>query len=126
MSTECYEDRCIYHNKVDASCDEQECKRKPVSKEYILCAAIWFSDGKTHEHQPKNVKHGFIICGRRHHNCYATKWIFDKTSYPNTQGFITNRDRFVDRTEAYMIACLSGQINEDPEIEGTLISEDLY
>ncbi len=25
-----------------------------------------------HDFQPKNIESGFIICGRRHHNCFAT------------------------------------------------------
>lgn len=41
-------------------------------KEYILCASIHFDDGKVHEHQPKNIKTGFVVCGRRHHNYYNT------------------------------------------------------
>jgi len=41
-------------------------------KEYILCAAIWCNDGKKHVHQPRNVPKGFVIGGRRHHNCFIT------------------------------------------------------
>lgn len=43
-----------------------------MKKEFIICAAIWYNDGKEHIHQPKNIKKGFVICGRSHHNCYAT------------------------------------------------------
>jgi hypothetical protein len=39
-------------------------------KEWILCAAILVEDGEEHLHQPRNIKTGFVICGRRHHNCY--------------------------------------------------------
>ena len=43
------------------------------SAEYILCSAIWIDDGvTTYVHQPKNIKQGFVVAGRRHHNCITT------------------------------------------------------
>lgn len=36
-------------------------------KEYIICAANHYDDGKKHPHTPKNIEQGFVICGRRHH-----------------------------------------------------------
>ena len=97
-------------------------------KEYILCAAIHFDDNKKHENQPKNKSTGFVVCGRRHHNCYQTYWILNKNKLnSDIQGFITNTDRFVDREEAYKIAFEAGQI-KDKKFSDTpiLISEDLY
>ena len=44
--------------------------------ERILCAAIWYNDGKKHVHQPINIETGFVICGRRHHNCIGIADIF--------------------------------------------------
>lgn len=41
-------------------------------KPYIICAAIWFNDGREHIHQPRNIEKGFVVCGRRHHNVYLT------------------------------------------------------
>ena len=41
-------------------------------KEFILCAAIYINDGFVHEEQPTNIETGFIVCGRRHNNCYQT------------------------------------------------------
>ncbi len=41
-------------------------------KEYILSAANYYNDGKKHEHQPNNIEIGFVVCGRRHHNCIGT------------------------------------------------------
>jgi hypothetical protein len=35
------------------------------NKEYILSAAVHFDDGKIYEHQPSNIKTGFVVCGRR-------------------------------------------------------------
>lgn len=97
-------------------------------KEYILCSAIWFNDDKKHIHQPKNIDKGYVISGRRHHNCFASivaikgeNWKRNTTK--EIQGFITNTYRFVDRQEASIIALNAGQIKE---IKKTLFSEDLY
>jgi hypothetical protein len=103
-------------------------------KEYILCAAIHFDDSIKHEHQPKNIKTGFVICGRRHHNCIAILRVMNKrvADFVKTngkrmykQGFITNMDRFVDRTKAFEIASKAAQI-KDYGSTPTLFSEDLY
>lgn len=104
-------------------------------KEFILCAAILYDDGKEHPHQPKNIESGIVICGRRHHNCYATlssllgnidgKLLVGREG----QGFVTSRDRYVDRFEAFKIAKLNNQIYHhcfDDDEEGILTSEDLY
>jgi len=97
--------------------------------EYLLCAAIHYNDGKAHHHQPKNIKEGFVICGRRHHNCIITADMLRcKTKrLPQVQGFLTNTDRFVDRTEAYHIAYDADQllVKFKSTVE-TLISEDIY
>jgi hypothetical protein len=94
-------------------------------KEYILCAAIWYQDDKEHVHQPKNIETGYVLCGRRHHNCIASLSIFGKRTnqQKHVQGFITNLDRFVDRKEAGEIAFNSGQILKQTNC---LFSEDLY
>lgn len=99
-------------------------------KEYILCAAIHYKDGKRHEHSPKNIGIGFVICGRRHHNIFTI--IYElipsekrrlKLKQNYTEGFITSLDRFVDRNEAATIAFKAGQTKIN---EGTLMSEHLY
>jgi hypothetical protein len=114
-----------------------------MAKEYILCASIHFDDGKEHAHQPKNIKTGFVVCGRRHHNCYTSLQSIGKSlGYDDTlivkkglvlesregQGFITNLDRHVDRKEAYFIAKEAGQLlhNMHDQSNPSLISEDLY
>lgn len=102
--------------------------------EYILCAAIWFKDGKTYIHQPRNVDSRFVICGRRHHNCFMTMSILHKNldealeGYSELkgnadQGFLTSKDRFVDRKEAAQIAFNQ---NQTYELREMLFSEDLY
>lgn len=100
-----------------------------MSKEYILCSAIYFNDGNKHIHQPKNIDIGFVVCGRRHHNCLATFKAMGLTKperverMDEVQGFITNTDRFVDREEGGKIAFESGQTTE---LKKSLFSEDLY
>lgn len=103
-------------------------------KEYIICSAIHYDDGNKYEHQPKGMESGFVVCGRRHHNCIATLSItmadkYDKVmAMRDAQGFMTNTDRFVDRREGYFIAKDAGQLlhNMHDESNLQLVSEDLY
>ena len=118
-----------------------------MNKEFILCAAIWVNDKQKHEQQPENIDIGYVICGRRHHNCYQTiKSITGQT--PNEsigdllrsmtleeqrkhQGFITSLDRYVNRKEGWKIAKVNNQIQfglnaSDNGDDSILISENLY
>ena len=115
-----------------------------VQKEFILCAAIWINDKKVHEQQPENIEIGFVISGRRHHNCYQTitdlkgdvnlyfkSLNISEYEYREHQGFITSLDRYVNRKEGFKIAKANNQIqfglsateNGDDSI---LVSENLY
>lgn len=107
--------------------------------EYIICAANHYDDGKKHVHQPKNITSGFVVCGRRHHNCINIFALIVGFPYDDrgneihkteVQGFLTNSNRFVDRQEAYKIAFAADQIigpNKGcPENSIGLTSEDLY
>ena len=101
-----------------------------MNKEYILCAANYYDDGKEHPHQPKNIKTGYVICGRRHHNIFVIPYILyggnvDKCPEDTEQGFITNLDRFVDRIEGKDIAIAAEQVDAD-KVGRRLYSEDLY
>ena len=49
----------------------------------ILCSAIHVKDGKKYEHQPKNIDLGFVVCGRRHHNCFYTISLMGNPEYKN-------------------------------------------
>ena len=82
---------------------------------------------------------GFVVCGRRHHNCIGTfvlisgfpyNEFWQKVNISEIQGFITNTNRFVNRKEAYQIAYSANQIigpNKGyPTNEIGLTSEDLY
>ena len=99
-------------------------------KEYILCAAIWFDDGKEYSMQPYNIKSGLVLCGWRH------GWIFPQIVglvgerkelgiTEREQGFLTSRNRFVDREEALQIAIQQNQVKAE-NCSRILFSEDLY
>lgn len=135
-------------SEIPAEVDFDNCETVLMEeKEFILSAAIWINDNQIHEQQPENIKIGFVICGRRHSNCYQTitdlRGDLDKyfkslntslnkleTDY-GQPGFITSLDRYVDRKEGWVIAKANNQIqfglaaseNGDDSI---LISENLY
>lgn len=100
-----------------------------MNKPYIICAAIHFDDGKEHNYQPSGIKTGYVVCGRRHHNCFITVSLirnedFKKSEYGKvTQGFLTSDNLFVERKRAGIIAYNSGQITKETDC---LFSEDLY
>ena len=96
-------------------------------KEYLLCAAIYYEDGKKYEHQPKNIESGIVVCGRRHHNCYMTlaSLLGDKYDIKLThnQGFVTSKNRYLERKEAAQLAFECGQITKQSK---TIFSEELW
>lgn len=112
--------------------------------ERILCAAIWINDKEVHEQQPENIEIGFVVCGRRHNNCYQTikdlkgsvndyfkSLNLSDDEYRNHQGFITSYDRYVDRKEGWKIAIANDQVQYGREAtengeDTILISENLY
>lgn len=100
----------------------------------ILCSAIYIDDGKIHVHQPKNIKTGFVVCGRRHHNCFITlQLIFKeleniipyKKEEKVIQGFLTTDDRFLNREESFKVAEKANQLKNNL-IGSVLTSEDLW
>ena len=115
-----------------------------MNKEFILCAAIWVNDGLKHNQQPENIEIGFVICGRRHNNCYQTikdlkgdvntyfkSLNMSDDNYREHQGFITSLDRYVNRKEGWNIAKSKNQIQiglaaSENEEDSILISENLY
>ncbi len=82
------------------------------------------------------IKTGFVICGRRHHNCIHTFALMVGFPYDENglklmrteeQGFITNLNRFVGREEAQVIALAAGQVKDIAGLRGDILySEDLY
>lgn len=102
--------------------------------EYILCAANWYpflelkrviDDGLT---LPKNLDHGIVFCGHRHPQCMyqmiSLTGLKQHEAGGEVQGFLTSKNRFVDRKEACEIfKSLGGK----PQFSNTeLYSEDLY
>ena len=101
-------------------------------RETIICSAVYVNDKNEHVHQPKNISIGYVVAGRRHHNCFATLQMispdFSWKRFENIQGFLTNEDRFVDRKEAFKIARCSTQIKNlgEWDKDSCLCSEDIY
>jgi hypothetical protein len=107
--------------------------------EYILSAANWYKDLPLVKDdfpkgfiRPLNCDRGMVFCGLRHHIClYIMVAMTGKMQHQageEIQGFITSKNRFVNRLEALEIARTAGQINEN-ELGNPLIglfSEDLY
>lgn len=102
--------------------------------EKIVCAAIWYDycidnkDGGVLPHNPINIDKGFVLSGLRHHNILQYMnylKIQDRLiKYKQiSQGFVTNRNRYVDRVEAATISFRASQINT---MRYELYSEDLY
>lgn len=94
-------------------------------KEKILCAAINYN--------------GIIVCGFRHSDCYEIiKSLVgdinsDNMPKKDNQGFLTSKNRYVGRKEAWIIAKENKQIiygletfNHNNGEKPILISENLY
>lgn len=115
------------------------------SKEYILCAAnhyIFNQDQEGNDFKlvrtdwlkvrgiaPYNIKEGIVLCGWRHSCIIAQMNVVSGLKQHQTtevQGFLTNKNRFVDRTEALAIAKAAKQVNESKIYSKRLFSEDLY
>ncbi len=99
--------------------------------EQIVCSAIWFDNDLIYVHQPFNIKTGFVTCGLRHHNCIKIFSMIIGDSHKkrikflnrSVQGFLTNKNNFVDRKQAAKIAWEQKQIIK-PVIE--LDSSDIW
>lgn len=105
--------------------------------EYILCSAVWYKDLPLEKpeilenrgYRPYNVDTGIVFSGWRHVNCiYAMVSLTGKRSVSaevgeSVQGFLTNKNRFVDRKEAGKIAYDAGQTKK---LITYLFSEDLW
>ena len=110
------------------------------SKEYVLCAAIWYKDGTKAPMGfiAQNIDSGVVIGQWRHGNVInvrATNRAWNKLivdefgreghelehkeftksdieKYDYVDGFITSRGRFVDRWQAAELALSAGQVDE--------------
>lgn len=94
-----------------------------MNEEIIICAALRHEDT------------GKIYYGHRHNHCLDASnselsWKFNRqeiAQIERTQGFITSKNRFVDRKEALTIALANNQVLDKDCTRGDqLYSEDLY
>lgn len=110
-----------------------------MNKEYILCAAVWYSDLELskyptipkEQYLPINIDRGIVFCGHRHIQCIRQMNIItglkQHEAGNEVQGFLTSKNRFVDRKEAAIIASEMKQlITEGVTSVSRLYSEDLY
>ena len=122
------------------------------SKEYVLCAAIWYKDGTE---APKgmiaqNIDSGVVIGQWRHGNCINVRatnplWNAKKLAermggnpemlekyedtlryFDEVDGFITSEGRFVDRWQGMELAYLAGQVNESRAINKDWTGDEEY
>lgn len=99
------------------------------NKENILCAAIWYKEVSPRAtHRPINTPGGLVLCGYRHGDIISQvlpltgerQFILGE----HIQGFLTNKNRFVDREEGALIFIDGGGKLKYSETK--LYSEDLY
>lgn len=99
-------------------------------QEYILCAAIHYEDLNTPTHGVKNIERGLVLCGWRHANiigqCVSLLGKRQAELGEYTQGFLTNKNRFVNRKEALEIAKANNQLLDENTVGASLFSEDIY
>lgn len=102
--------------------------------ERIYCAAIWYKDMPTPKYKPVNIDTGLVVEGHRHADIIRTMvnligkrtcQFGENCAGESVQGFVTNKNRFVDRSEAMQIARAANQIISDTTFK-ELYSEDLY
>lgn len=107
--------------------------------EYILASAVHYDNFpllreevlRTRGISPYNIDRGIVFSGWRHANCiYQAFAISGKHSHElgkYIQGFLTSKNRFLDRIDSIFIAYLAGQIDKDKFNSITqLHSEDLW
>ncbi len=88
-------------------------------QEFIVCSAIQYFRHPGHE---------IIVAGLRHNNCISTYFeLTGDQTHDEEQGFLTSKNRFVNRIEAGQIALACGQIKELKYYGGKMLdSSDLY
>lgn len=100
------------------------------SEEKIVCSALWYKDLPTPTYRPINVDRGIVFCGLRHAHCLSQMNIMTGKRQcevgEEISGFLTNKNRFVDRKEAAEIALNSHQIEKLSYFKDELDSSDLF
>lgn len=101
--------------------------------EYVMCAANYYDDGVHYRFQPFNINTGYVICGWRHANA-GYSYLAAANEFGDShikswdhcvQGFLTTKNRFLNRAEALELVKSTGQLTK-PIIGGELTSEDLW
>jgi len=108
-------------------------------EERIICAANWYKELPLVDNdpdllktaRPSNCDSGIVFCGHRHHNCLhmmvAMTGKYQHQAGEEVQGFLTNKNRFVDRIEGLQIALAANQVMDLSDVRGNrLHSEDIY
>jgi hypothetical protein len=102
-------------------------------EERIICSAIWYKDFLKPIHSVVNVDRGVVLCGHRHaHIIHQHVTLMGKSAIQmgeNIQGFLTSKNRFVDRKEGMEIAIANNQLigkSAYKKIGQNLYSEDIY
>lgn len=98
-------------------------------KEQIICSAIWYKEVIPRAaHRPINTPGGVVLCGFRHGDIISQVLpLIGKRQFElgeHVQGFLTNKNRFVNRHEAAIIHIANGHSLKYHSLE--LFSEDLY
>jgi hypothetical protein len=96
--------------------------------EYVLCAANWINDDKHYTHKPFNINTGLVFSGWRHSSIFEQSefqfpyWLCGQLTI---QGFLTNKNRFLNRADALKLVLENGQLMK-PLIGSELTSKDLW
>lgn len=122
------------------------------SKEYVLCAAIWYKDGTEAPRGmiAQNIDSGVVIGQWRHGNCINVRatnplWNAKKLAermggnpemlekyedtlqyFDEVDGFITSEGRFVDRWQGMELAYLAGQVDEKRALNNDWTGDEEY
>lgn len=104
-----------------------------INSERILCCAIHYNNKSFYKGNPDNIHSGIVISGFRHDRCLKMLHGLFGSSYDKTlvqgkaQGFLTSKNRFVSREEAFKIHKVNyPDLKPFDDFNGELFSEDLY
>lgn len=102
-------------------------------REYVMCAANHYDDGIDHLYQPYNIDKGIVVSGWRHpcimhavRHWLGTQYEIKQKGIIETQGFLTNKNRFLTRDEALELVKTNGQLTKPMYNKSVLTSEDLW
>jgi hypothetical protein len=102
-------------------------------REYIIAAAVYINDGNDYLFKPYNIDKGYVLSGWRHACIWETlkattgkvQHEFGKMNVDWIDGFLTNKNRFLNRKESFDLVSKNEQLTK-PLIGSELTSEDLW